>query len=212
MAWKYICKFTLWQLVESVKLLWHPKGICENEGVWLDECRRRVRGYDGVPGFEEPLRLTRSIMARQQRVSNHTDCVDPLRLGKSVWGTTQIVCMYQRLARVCGTMSWERYSVFCIMRWCLSTPWSPKYMIPIAQSISVISLCPDHLSQSLFWLSLNWHIPDTSITLPNRLVVRNGLFCHHGLPVHRQVVSICISRYSSNYTRIPSAAKLSICI
>jgi len=52
-----------------------------------------------------------------QAVRNHTNCVDLWKLGKRAWD--------QEL--------WKIQCVFhCLMRWCLSTLGSPKYILPVA--------------------------------------------------------------------------------
>jgi hypothetical protein len=33
-------------------LAWHPDGILEIDRFWLDERRKCVRGYDGIPGHD----------------------------------------------------------------------------------------------------------------------------------------------------------------
>jgi len=55
---------------------------------------------------------------------NHTNSVDLWKLGNSVWD--------QELGKI--------DCVFHIMRWCLSTRRSPKYILPVPESISGIPL------------------------------------------------------------------------
>jgi len=43
----------------------HPKGIGEKEWFWLKERRKRVRGYEGIPGHDEPHKLCGSMKAWQ---------------------------------------------------------------------------------------------------------------------------------------------------
>jgi len=57
----------------------------------------------------------------QEYMSNQTNCVDLWKLGKCAWD--------QELGKM--------ESVFCIMRWCLSTLGSLKYILHVAYSISV---------------------------------------------------------------------------
>ena len=59
-------------------------------------------------------------------VMNHSKCLDLWMLRKSVWD--------QEVGK--------RDCVLHIMRWCLSTLGSPKYMRPAAESISVIPVSP----------------------------------------------------------------------
>jgi len=73
MASEYISQFTR-SGCETVELSRHPKRICGKERYWLKEGRKRVRGYEGIPGREEPHKLHESIKARQE-------CVGP-RAGK----------------------------------------------------------------------------------------------------------------------------------
>ena len=54
----------------------HPKRILEKEPFWLEERRKRVRGYDGIPGHDEPHQLRGSINAWQECMRNHTNYVD----------------------------------------------------------------------------------------------------------------------------------------
>jgi len=57
-------------------------------------------------------------------------------------------------------------------------------------------------------------LPPADFLLPNWMaaVVRNGLSCHDRLQVHLEVLSIGVSRCSSDYTRVPSTVRLTICI
>ena len=75
------------------------------------------------------------------------------------WWTTQMPWIYEWLARVhedqhklrgstkLGKSAWDqelgKIECVChIMRWCQSTPGSPKYILPVAESISVIPSSP----------------------------------------------------------------------
>jgi len=42
-------------------LVWHPSGICETEQFCLKERRKRVSGYEGIPGYDELHKLHGSI-------------------------------------------------------------------------------------------------------------------------------------------------------
>jgi len=64
-------------------LAWHLKGILETERFWLEEHRKRVRGYDRIPGHGEPPKVGGSMKARQKWVRNHKNYVDLGKLGKS---------------------------------------------------------------------------------------------------------------------------------
>jgi len=44
-------------------LVWHPKGILENEQFWLEESRNMVRGYAVVPSHEKQHKLCESMNA-----------------------------------------------------------------------------------------------------------------------------------------------------
>jgi len=46
-------------------LAWHPKGILQKEQFWLKECRMRVRGYEGIPGHDDPHKSHGSMNAPQ---------------------------------------------------------------------------------------------------------------------------------------------------
>ena len=52
----------------------HPTRIPKNELFWLEERRKRVTGYEGIPGHNEPHKMRESMKARQ-------GCVRP-RSGK----------------------------------------------------------------------------------------------------------------------------------
>jgi len=119
-------------------------------------------------------------------------------LGKSAWGTTQVGWMYESSARVHGDQEMGKIEcVFHIMRWCLLTLGFPKCILPIAQSVSVIAVCS--------------YFP-ASFPLANWRAVRDVFFGHNGIQVHLKGLSIGVSRCSSNYTRVPSAARLTLCI
>jgi len=102
-------------------LAWHTKGIHGNERFLPEERRKWVRQYDGIPGHDEPHKLCGSMNAWKQCMRNHTNCVGLWKLGRSAWDQElgKIVC------------------VFCTMRWCLSTTGSTKYILPVAESISI---------------------------------------------------------------------------
>ena len=101
--------------------------VREKERFWLEEHRKRLRGCDRLPGGDEPHKLHGSMKARQECLRNHTHCVDLWKLGKSAWDQElrKIQCVFR-----------------CLMRWCLSTPGSPIYILPVAQSISAIPVSP----------------------------------------------------------------------
>jgi len=68
--------------------------------------------------------LSESIKARQQCVRNCTNCVNLWKLSKCARD--------QELGK--------RECVFSIMRWCLSTPGSPIYILPVIECILVIPI------------------------------------------------------------------------
>jgi hypothetical protein len=57
---------------------------------------------------------------------NHTNCFD-------LWTLSKCACDQELGKTEC---------VFCILRWCLSTPGSSKYILPVTDSISRIHLSP----------------------------------------------------------------------
>jgi len=106
-------------------LTWDLNGILEKGRFWFEEHRKRVRGFERIPGHDEPHKLRGSMNAWQECVRNHKNCVDLWKLGKSVWD--------QKLGKIeCG---------FHIMRW-LSTPGSPRYILSVAESISILHVSP----------------------------------------------------------------------
>jgi len=119
-------------------LTWHPKGICETERFWLEQHRKKVKGYEETPGHDEPHILRGSMNAWQKCVRNHTNCVDLWKLGHS--------SRHQGLGKI--------ECVFGIMRWCLSTPGSSKYILPVAESIAVIPVSP-----YVYILIFRWYMP-----------------------------------------------------
>jgi len=52
----------------TLNLASHPKRILETELYWLEERRRRVRGYAGKPGHDEPHKLRESMKGWQRWV------------------------------------------------------------------------------------------------------------------------------------------------
>jgi hypothetical protein len=61
-------------LITRPHLVWHLKGILEIERFRLEEHRKRVKGYERIPGHDKPHKLRGSMNARQE-------CVRP-RAGK----------------------------------------------------------------------------------------------------------------------------------
>jgi len=57
-------------------IVWHPNGKLENEQFWLQEHRKMVSGYEGLPGHNEPHKLRGSMNTWQEWVRNHTNCLD----------------------------------------------------------------------------------------------------------------------------------------
>jgi len=81
MASECISKFTRSRCGEMVELerrqpiinipphlTWRLKAILEKEWFWLEERRNRVRGYDRIPGHDEPHKLRGSMKAREECV------------------------------------------------------------------------------------------------------------------------------------------------
>ena len=168
MAPKFIFQLTQSQCGESLELesrepisdtpphrSCHPKGIDVTMQFWLEEHSNLIRGCETLPAHKR----------------NHTNCLDPWRLGKSAWG--------QKLGRI--------ESVFCIMRWCLSVPAFPKNVIPVVPSILVITVSPyNPPAHSLCPLTMYFCISPTNFPLPNRLVVvaQTGSSHLNGLQVY----------------------------
>jgi len=67
------------------------------------------------------------MKAQEECVKNHTDWVDLWKLGKSAWD--------QVLAKI--------EFVLCIVQWYLSTAGLPKYILCVAEFISIIPVSPD---------------------------------------------------------------------
>jgi len=77
-------------IVTPPHLTWSPKGLLEMEWFRLEEHRKRVRGYERIPGHDEPHTLRAPMNASQECVRNHKlrgsmkarqECVRP-RAGK----------------------------------------------------------------------------------------------------------------------------------
>ena len=77
-------------------LAWHPKGILEKEWFWLEERRKRVRGYEGKPGHDEPHKLHRSMKAWQEcvrpRAGKDRVCISYNAMMSIYPGVSQIYC------------------------------------------------------------------------------------------------------------------------
>jgi len=50
-------------IITPPHLAWHLKGILEKEWFRFEERRKRVRGYEGIPGHDEPHKLRGSMNA-----------------------------------------------------------------------------------------------------------------------------------------------------
>jgi hypothetical protein len=48
----------------ALHLACHLNGIHQKQRVWLDDCRKRVRGCEGIPSHGEPHKLYESMKAR----------------------------------------------------------------------------------------------------------------------------------------------------
>jgi hypothetical protein len=81
----------------------HAKGVREEERLWLEECRKSVRGNDREPGHEEPHKLRGSMKSRKEPV---TPRVGNNRVHHHL-GSTNPICEEEgRLtAAVCGLPS-----------------------------------------------------------------------------------------------------------
>jgi len=159
----------------------HPKGICEPELFWFQDCRER-NGCDSLSScqgtihiacicegstrvHEELHKLCISMKARQECMRNHTQCVDLLKLHKGE-------CDQQLGKKECD------YS--CMMRWGLSTPGSPKPMLPVAQPIWLLPASPYApllLSPSPFSIDLQTppHITQSMSIIPATLYAPSQL-------------------------------------
>jgi len=65
-ASNYISKFTQSRCDETAELSQYRERIRNNEQLWREEYRKRVRGHDGVLGCEEPHKLRRYNKAWQE--------------------------------------------------------------------------------------------------------------------------------------------------
>jgi len=61
-----------------------------------------------------------------------------LDYGLGVYPRVHLIVIFRRTSKL-GKIE----SVFRIMRWCLSTPGSPTYILPVAESISIIPVSPN---------------------------------------------------------------------
>ena len=137
-----------------------PKGICETDRCRLEDRKKRVRECDRLAWCKEPHKLRGSMKAQQECVTNETNCADLCTLYKSTSD--------QALGKIqCGFC--------CILRCCLSAPVSSKYILPIAQSISVIPPCisirPTSASPSQtewwWWREIDFPVTSPPWTGPN---------------------------------------------
>jgi len=87
----------------------HPNGICHNDWFWFAECRTPVRGYNTT---------RRGWFTQLCGSTSRTERVRP-KVGKDI---------------VCILIVWKDEME---MRWCLSTPESAEYILPIIPSTSV---------------------------------------------------------------------------
>ena len=78
-------------------LSWYTKRIHKKQQFYLEKCRKRVKGYEGIPGHDEPPKLRGSMNVRQEGEKIITNCMD-----------------LQSSARVHGTKTWERLSVYFV--------------------------------------------------------------------------------------------------
>jgi hypothetical protein len=69
------------------------------ERFWLEEHRNWMRGYDRIPGHDEPHKLHGSMNAWEEYVRIHTNCVDLQKLGNSAYDQElgKIECVFHIL-------------------------------------------------------------------------------------------------------------------
>ena len=142
-----------------------------------------MRGYAWVPSCEEPYKLRGSMKAWYESVGP--------RDGKD----------------------WLCISYDAMM---------PIYSMWLSPSpISIYNWMSPTMSLSLSLCSLYLHLPPAGFPLPNQMVVvvvvvavvgRSGSSCHNGLQVHLEDLSMGVSRCSSEYAWVPSAARLTVSI
>ena len=77
----------------------HPKGFRAKECFFLEDRERRVRGYEGIPGYDEPHKVHGSMNTWQECVRIRTHCVDLRTLGKSAQAQElgKIACVFRIL-------------------------------------------------------------------------------------------------------------------
>ena len=90
---------------------------CTSHGIWR-ECLGKS-SYDWMS-----VGRGQNDIKEYPAVRNHTKRMDQWKLHKSAWDKALHKIIF----------------AFCKKRWYLSTPESPKYILPVAQSISVIPL------------------------------------------------------------------------
>jgi len=111
----------------SPHIAWHRNEISETEWFLLKNHWNTISGSEEIPGYDEPHILCGSMNTWQECIRIHMNSVDLQKLSQSVWN--------KELGKIKCALH--------IMRWCLSTPRSPRYIMPVAESISVIPVSPE---------------------------------------------------------------------
>jgi hypothetical protein len=120
-----------------------PAGICAMEWYWLVQCWTWVTGYGEIPDHDEQLTLHGLISAWHEYMRNYTHYMDIWMLCNSTWH------------QVWGMLD----TVFYIMRWCLSTSGSLKWILLVTDSSCIIpvSLLSQYLCIYQCWETLIIH-------------------------------------------------------
>jgi len=99
----------------------HPKGIREKKQSWLKECRKRVSGYNGIPGHDELHKLHGSPNARQEYMRR--------RAGKDgvCISYHEMMSIHPRIFEIYTSCCWVHFCSLCISV-CIYTERLRKYM------------------------------------------------------------------------------------
>jgi len=138
-ASNYILKFTRSWYGEMAELSPHPKGICEKEPFGLEEHRKMVRGYEVVPGHDEPRKLRVSMNPQQEGMGPRA-------------GNDKLCISYNEMISIYPVVS-QKYTPRCLVHLrylCISVR-------PFAQSVFVVPVSSTDLrrglSRSKIWQS-----------------------------------------------------------